>query len=132
MFVRQAEPSELSILESFDERNTVSEACIRAGECLVAGIESRPLAFGNLDRSFFKRAFVAMLYAHPEHRRHGLGSALLGHFESIAANKKLWISTNLENMAMRRMLHKHGFELTGVVNKLAPIPELVFRNSLER
>ena len=126
MFVRQAHPDELSALKTFDKWDTVSEACIRAGQCHVAGFDQRPVAFGILDRSFFKRCFVATLFVHPDYRNRGLGSALLRHFESIVTGDKLWISTNVENLPMQRMLHKHGFELTGVVNNLAPLPELVF------
>ena len=131
MFVRLAHLDDLATLKSFDEWDTVSEQRIEAGQFHVAGLDERPLAFGLLDRSFFNRCFVAILFVHPDHRRRGLGSALLRHFESIADDKKLWISTNVENLPMQRLMHQRGFQLTGVVHNLAPVPELVFVKPLD-
>ena len=38
----------------------------------------------------------------------------------------MWISTNIENVAMQSALHKLGYRLSGVVNNLAELPELVY------
>jgi ribosomal protein S18 acetylase RimI-like enzyme len=126
VFVRQAHLDDLAAVKSFDEWDSCSEARIQAGECYVAGFEEPPIGFALFDRSFFHRPFVSILFVHPEHRHRGLGSAMLGHLESIVTDDKLWISTNVENLAMQRMLHKRGYELSGVVNNLAALPELVF------
>jgi GNAT superfamily N-acetyltransferase len=130
MFVRLASLEDLTTIKSFDEWNTVDEGRIRAGHCHVAGLERKPLAFGLLDRSFFERQFVAILFVHPDHRRRGLGTAGLGHLGSVATDDKLWISTNLENLPMQRLLHARGYTLSGVVNNLAALPELVYMKVL--
>jgi len=125
-FVRAATPDDLAAAQSFDEWDVVNEQRIADGECWVAGFENEILAYGILDRSFMKRRFVAILFVHPEHRHRGLGRAMLRHFESLVADEKLWISTNIENLAMHRMLHDHGYVQAGVINGLGRVPELYF------
>jgi hypothetical protein len=48
------------------------------------------------------------------------------HFESLTETPKLWISTNIENLPMQRVLHKHGYGLAGVINELGALPELFY------
>jgi uncharacterized protein YunC (DUF1805 family) len=59
-------------------------------------------------------------------RRCGLGSALLSFIESTCGGKRLWITTGLQNTAMQALLHSRGYEMCGVIEKLAKIPELVY------
>ena len=42
------------------------------------------------------------------------------------AEGQIWISTNIENLAMQRLLHERGYRLTGVVNDLGKVPELFY------
>lgn len=128
-FVRAARPEDLPTLRAFDEWDVVTEQRIADAECWVAGFDDAlptPLAYGILDRSFMNRRFVAILFVHPDHRSRGLGRALLRHFESLVTDEKLWISTNIENLAMQRILHDHGYVQAGVINGLGKLPELFF------
>ncbi|MEE8155250.1 MAG: GNAT family N-acetyltransferase [Phycisphaerales bacterium] len=126
LFVRQATLDDLPVLKAFDEWKVVTDAKIQSGHCFVAGLDDRPLAFGILDHSFLHRPVISVLFVHPDHRRAGLGSALITHFESVTKEPKLWISTNIENLAMQGALHKHGYSLAGVINNLGAIPELFY------
>ncbi len=125
-FVRPGKLEDLPQLSSFDEWNQATEASIRDGECFVAGHDSEVLAYGIFNHAFCKRAFVAVIFVHPEHRRTGLGSALITHMESISDQNKLWISTNIENLAMQRTLQRLGYRLSGVVDNLGDLPELFY------
>lgn len=125
-FVRQAEPADFEQLASFDEWNQATEESIRAGECFVAGHNTTILAYGIFNRAFCRRPFVATIFVHPDHRQTGLGSALINHIESITDQDQLWISTNIENLAMQRTLQKLGFRLSGVINNLGKLPELFY------
>jgi GNAT superfamily N-acetyltransferase len=125
-FVRQATLDDLPTLGVFDEWKAASEERVRAGHCYVAGTDGPALAFGVLDRSFMNRSFIAILFVHPGHRRVGLASHLIRHFETLSETPKLWISTNIENLPMQRVLHKHGYGLAGVVNELGALPELFY------
>ena len=111
-----------------DYRRVVSEVCKELAIPVVdAPTFLRPhTKFGILDHSFLHRPVIAILFVHPDHRRTGLGSALITHFESITKEPKLWISTNIENLAMQGALHKHGYNLAGVINNLGDIPELFY------
>ncbi len=130
-FVRPTELGDLKQLAAFDEWRQATEESIGAGECFVAGHEADVLAYGIFNRSFFGRPFVATIFVHPDHRRTGLGSMLIKHFESIADYKQLWISTNIENLGMQRTLQSLGFRLSGVVHDLADLPELIYFKVLD-
>lgn len=126
MFVRSATLADFDHLRSFDEWNVVTRKRIDDGEMFVAGHVGMPQAYGLLDRSLLNRRTAAILFVHPDHRHTGLGGALLSHMESETTERQLWISTNLENLPMQRLLQQRGYTLAGVINHLAPIPELFF------
>ena len=125
-FVRKAQPRDLVQLAGFDEWKQATGQTVDAGECFVAGHDTDVLAYAIFNRRFFGRPFVATVFVHPGHRRSGLGSALMRHIESITHHKQLWTSTNIENLAMQGTLCKLGFRLSGVVDNLAELPELVY------
>ena len=126
MFVRPASPDDLESIRSFDEWNVVTEQKIADGHCFVAGQGETILAYGILDRSFFGRRFASILFVAAAHRQGGLGEALLQDFESRTGDDTLWISTNIENLPMQRLLHKRGYTMSGVINDLGKVPELVY------
>lgn len=130
--VRPAEPDDFQRIKAFDEFDSLNLDRIRAGECQVACRNGVPAAFGIFDRSFFNRCFVAMLYVHPDHRRTGLGQSLLARFETITLDPKLWISTNIQNLPMQRLLHARDYQLAGVIHHLARLPELVYFKLIDR
>ncbi len=125
-FVRQAELDDVGQLAGFDEWKQATEDAVRAGECFVAGHDTAVLAYAIFNRRFFGRPFVATVFVHAEHRRTGLGSALIRHIASITEHKQLWTSTNVENLAMQCTLGALEFRLSGVVHNLAELPELVY------
>ncbi len=129
-FVRKAQPNDLDPVAGFDEWKQATRQTVDAGECFVAGHDTDVLAYAIFNRRFFGRPFVATVFVHPEHRRSGLGSALMRHLESITDHKQLWTSTNIENLAMQGTLCKLGFRLSGVVDNLAELPELVYYKPL--
>ncbi len=131
-FVRKAQLGDLGQLAEFDEWRQATKEAVRAGECFVAGHDTDVLAYAIFNRRFFGRPFVATVFVHPEHRRSGLGSALMSHIESLTDHKQLWTSTNIENLAMQGTLCKLGFRLSGVVDNLAELPELVYFKPLSK
>lgn len=74
-----------------------------------------------------------MLYVHPEHRRCGVGTALMRYLESVCQTAKLFTSTNLSNLPMQSLLARLGYELSGVIHNLDEgDPELVYVKRLKR
>jgi ribosomal protein S18 acetylase RimI-like enzyme len=113
-------------------RRRFIEDRLREGRCWVAELDGRLAGFCVLDHSFFSNGFVSLLIVHPEGRRRGVGSALLGHALSMCSTPKLFTSTNQSNTAMRALLRKMAFEPSGVIHNLDPDdPELVFFRNRE-
>lgn len=125
-FIRIAVENDLPSIAAFDQWRMVSRQTIAAGECFVAGTGDAVEAYAIRTHWFHGRPFVSMLFVRPECRRTGLGDALLAHLESISTRDRIWISTNSDNVPMQRLLQKRGYESCGVIEKLDPIPELVF------
>ena len=103
------------------------EVASRTG-LFVAYADASPAGFSCLDqRCFFRRPFLSLLIVHPEHRRKGIGEALLKHAQSEIGGKRLFTSTNLSNAPMIALLAKCRFVLCGHVAGLDDgDPELVF------
>jgi len=126
IFARPAVETDFAAIVAFDEWRMVSPQTIISGECFVAGTGDMVEAYAIRTHWFHGRPFVSMLYVRPESRRSGLGAALLAHLESICDRDRIWISTNEDNAPMQGLLRKGGYESCGVIEKLDPIPELVF------
>jgi len=125
-FARIAISADLSSIAEFDEWRMVSPRTIAAGECFVAGSGDTVDAYAIRTHWFHGRPFISMLYVRPGSRRSGLGNALLAHLESISTRDRIWISTNSDNLPMQGLLQKRGYERSGIIENLDPIPELVY------
>ena len=131
-FARVATATDLPSIAEFDEWRIVSPQTIASGECFVAGAADTVDAYAIRTCWFHGRPFVSMLYVRPGSRRSGLGSALLAHLESICTRDRLWISTNSDNLPMQAFLQKSGYERSGIIENLDPIPELVYSKLIAR
>ena len=130
MFTRAATAGDLPAIETFDPWRMATRQAIAAGECFVAGRDDAIEAYALRTHWFHGRPFVSMLFVRADARRTGLGAALLAHLESLSSGRRLWVSTNLENVPMQRLLQQRGYESCGVIEKLDNIPELVFSKAI--
>ena len=129
-FARAALASDLPAVAAFDPWRMVTPQTLTAGECFVAGHGDSAEAYAIRTHWFHGRPFVSMLFVRPESRRSGLGSVLMEFMEQDSHGIRLWVSTNLDNVPMQRLLQKRGYEICGVIEKLDKIPELVFSKAL--
>ena len=105
---------------------------INKGACHLAEDRGAVLGFIVLDRSFFGHSFVRLLLVHPDHRRQGVGRALMQHVESICCTEKLFVSTNRSNIPMQELCDSLGYVPSGVVENLDEgDPELFFFKKLK-
>jgi len=119
------------VVEIEDVRRTIIEDAVQHGHCHVAEHEGEILGYVILVYTFFGFGFVELLYVHSDHRRKGVGGALMQHAESLCTTEKLFTSTNLSNTNMRSLLMKLGYEESGIVHGLDEgDPELFYRKVL--
>jgi ribosomal protein S18 acetylase RimI-like enzyme len=137
--IRQGAIGDLDALVAFDhiassseERRNQIESGLRDSEISVALVDGIPKGYALLNYRFYGQPFIELLYIAPESRRIGLASALVEHVQKHMFGSKLFTSTNQSNEPMRELLHKLGFEESGIIHNLDPVdPELVFLKRLQ-
>lgn len=140
MKTRPAEPGDIPTICAFDHVARMENArclficnAVRDGIAHVALIDGVIAGYTVLEHSFFGRGFIAMLYVHPDHRRSGIGTTLMGHAESLCKSDRIFTSTNESNLPMQSLLQKLGYKRSGVVHDLdAGDPELFYSRQLKK
>jgi len=127
----------LIALDTVAAHDPTRAECIRkwveAGECYVAEVGERIAGYGVINCEFMHQGNVDMLMIHQGFRGQGIGRKLLRHLESLCTTEKLWVTTNLSNQRMQRLLASEGFTLSGFIDDLDEgDPELVFVKKLGR
>ena len=138
MQIRQAHENDVNAICATDhiarveaQRRDFIRKSVREGITFVAVADGNVLGYSVLEHSFFDRGFVALLIVHPDHRRAGVGSALVRHVESLCKSDRVFTSTNESNLPMRSLLHKLGYKRSGKVDDLDPgDPELIYSRQL--
>jgi ribosomal protein S18 acetylase RimI-like enzyme len=104
----------IGIAPAGDERREAIAEWVAAGQCHVLWQDGVAAGYVVLTRSFFRSPFIEMLVVSPQHRRQGIGRALVEHCMGLVPpQQKLWTSTNESNFPMRQMLQQLGFLYTG-------------------
>lgn len=116
--LRLAQVADLAAFELDAERQAYLRREVASGQCWMVEHEGGPVGYGTLVYTFFGNGFVELLHVQPEHRRIGLGSALMRQCESICRTPKLFTSTNLCNLPMQALLNQLDYTLTGTVHNL--------------
>ena len=130
--VRQARLEDVPGIVSIDPLGSLRVAeiglLIRTAARLVAvsgGVITGFLA--RRARHFFGCDFVELLFVAPAHRRKGVGRALMQRTLADAETKRVFVSTNESNEAMRALLTSDGWAFSGALVGLdEDDPEHVF------
>ena len=138
MMTRQAEPDDIPAVCAFDHVAQMQEDrrqficnAVRTGIAHVALLDHEIVGYIVLEYSFFARGFIAMLYVHHDHRRVGLGTALVRHAEDLCKSDRIFTSTNQSNLPMQALMDKLGYTRSGMVDDLDPgDPELFYSRQL--
>lgn len=138
--VRRARADDVEAIAATDPRATSDEErrrfirdAVAAGSAFVAvrGRSAAVVGYVVLEHTFFAHGFVSMLVVHPDHRRAGVGSALLRHAEGACRSARVFTSTNRSNRPMQALLEGLGYVRSGIVDDLDPgDPELVYSRPL--
>jgi GNAT superfamily N-acetyltransferase len=90
------------------------------GNVLVADVDGRVAGFVAFDYMFFDRGFINYLTVHAEHRRHGIGTALMRAAADTCTTHDVFTSTNQSNGPMQALLAKLGYTRCGQADQLDP------------
>nr|AIA10537.1 acetyltransferase (GNAT) family [uncultured bacterium] len=132
--IRPAVETDIDALYSLDliarqenERREFIRREVVSGNCFVAVMNETVIGYGVLNYTFYRSGCIDMVYVDSEHRRRGVGAALLKHMESLCKTPKLFTSTNLSNLPMQSLLAKLDYVLSGVIHNLDDgDPEIVY------
>ena len=76
---------------------------------------------------FFGHPFLELIASSPQVRRQGVASALMTNIEAGIIDDRMFVSANESNEAMRQLLIKRGYRVSGMVENLDPgDPEIFF------
>ena len=108
------------------KREQICKAVLQE-ECYIAEDGDQIIGFAIMSFSFFNYGFIELLIIAEEHRRRGMGAALLDYLFWQCKTEKLFTSTNESNTPMRELLAKSGFIPCGQIDALDEgDPELFF------
>jgi ribosomal protein S18 acetylase RimI-like enzyme len=138
--IRPAESEDLRALLQLDptaqreeSRATFIRRSLACAVCFVATEAEVIVGYSVLDSSFFDRAYISMLYVHPEFRRRGIGFSLMLRMEEASNDSRLFTSTNQSNTPMQALLNKLGYRRSGFVENLDEgDPELIYVKDLQK
>lgn len=132
--IRTGTPDDASALKSLDTvvpidpaRADFIDQWLREDTVIVAELDGRLVGHGVFNQGFFHLGQVEMLMFHPDYRGKRIGEQLLNALEQAYDTDKLFVTTNLSNQRMQRLLHRKGYAACGHIDELDPgDPELVF------
>lgn len=118
---RHADPGEEQDLEHLDdvarrggvERIALIHDAVAGGRCLIAE-DGQVIGYAVLTpRHFFDRDFLELVVVHEDHRRRGVGRALLAAVIEAANTPRVFSSTIESNIAMRSLFTSEGWVCSG-------------------
>jgi ribosomal protein S18 acetylase RimI-like enzyme len=110
-------PSRAEMIDTWLQRDFV----------LVAEMENRIVGYGVFNHEFLRQSQIEMLIISKEYRGRRIGELLLLSLEKYADTVKLFVTTNLSNHSMQKLLLRNGYKPCGYIDELDPgDPELVF------
>jgi GNAT superfamily N-acetyltransferase len=127
--ITQATPGDLTAILAFDGapgRATEASDAVVSGRCSVARIGDELVGF-CVGGTFFGHDFLELLVVTAEHRRQGVGTALVEGFVARSSGAKVFTSTNASNGPMRALCERLGFVEAGTIDHLDEgDPEVVY------
>jgi len=121
--IRPALPEDAGVLKALDPvvlRDPARAELIDAWLChdtvLVAEDAGRVIGYGVFNHAFFHQAQLDMLMVHPDFRGRGIGGLLLQAFEAGRDTPKFYVTTNLTNHRMQRLLLRRGYKACGYID----------------
>jgi len=135
--VRFARPDDLEWCVQMDEHvgQAIIQRKIEQGEILLAEIDGKPVGYLRLEYLWSLVPYIALIWVLPEHRRKGVGRAILGYLEEFLREEgyRVLLSSSQANEPQPQAWHRHmGFEECGYLAGIneGGIGEVFFRKHL--
>lgn len=116
-----------SVIPNDPQRAVFIETWLGNDIVLIAELAGRVIGYSVFNHRFFHQGQVDMLMIHPDFRGRHIGEYLLKAIEEICDTPKLYVTTNLSNHRMQRLLLRMRYQPCGYIDELDPgDPELIF------
>ena len=100
---------------------------------MVAEQDRQAVGYGVFNHAFFHQGQIEMLMVQTDFRGMHIGAQLLATLEQQCDTPKLFVTTNVSNQRMQRLLANLGYAASGFIDELDPgDPELVFFKQVNR
>lgn len=132
--LRQATPADARAIKMIDtvvprdpSRAVYIDAWLEQDLVLVAELAGKLIGYGVLKHAFFRQPQLEMLMIATDYRGQQIGEQLLLALEQHCDSPKFWVTPNLSNYPMQKLLKRLGYTSCGYINELDPgDPELVY------
>ncbi len=99
---------------------------------LVAEFDDAIVGYGVFNHAFFHQGQVDMLMLHADYRGRRIGEAIMKALEKLCDTPKFFVTTNMSNSRMLKLLSRMGYRPGGYIHELDPgDPELIFVKDIE-
>lgn len=134
LHIKHADSSDAAAIKALDTivpidvtRAEFIECWLRDDEVLVAELDGQIVGYGVFNHAFFHQGQVEMLMIHADFRGRRIGEYILKALEELCDTPKFYVTTNLSNTRMQKLLTRLEFRLGGYIHELDPgDPELVY------
>ena len=138
--IRVGAAADANLLKSIDSvvpyeptRADFIDHWLREDTVMVAEQDGQAVGYGVFSHGFFHQGQIEMLMIRTDYRGIRIGAQLLATLEQLCDTPKLFVTTNLSNQGMQRLLNRMGYAACGFINELDPgDPELVFFKQVNR
>ncbi len=132
--IREATVADAQALKALDtvvpyepSRADFIDRWLQDDDVLVAEIDGKIVGYGVFNHAFFHQGQVEMLMINANYRGRRIGESLLKALEEICDTPKFYVTTNLSNTRMQKLLSRMEYRAGGYIHELdLGDPELVF------
>jgi ribosomal protein S18 acetylase RimI-like enzyme len=131
MIIRQAILEDEKVIDSFDRFGGSRNNEIIRKEMWVAILEDKIAGYVTFNHSFYERPFLKYINTHPDFRRRNVAEKMMNFIEEKCKGKKLFISTEADNLPMITLLDKLNYKMVGIINGIQEAAEVVYCKELQ-
>lgn len=124
--IRSATIEDFDPIAAFDLWGGNRKKEIQQDVVFVAELENQIVGYITLDTSFYERPFLRYICIKREFRRQTIGELFLEFAENKYRGKRIFSSTESDNLPMLRLFEKRGYRLAGWIECLQERAEIVY------